>query len=469
MVRSGSVSRRVRLLDVGGGGGYASRVDYQEALSYILGFSDYERRSDPAWSPTRFSLARVERFCALLGRPQDAFPAVHIAGTKGKGSTAAMIHSALAATGLRVGLFTSPHLHCFRERIRVGAELIAEDDLASCTAAVVPHVERLHAEHSDLGQLTTFEVLSGVALLYFARRRVQAAVLETGLGGRLDATNVVRPLVAVITSISLDHTHVLGNTLEAIAREKAGIVKEEALVISPPQAPEALAPIEAACRAQRADLRLGGRDWRWWEEATANGAARLSVAGWFPTYEGLAPALRGRHQLLNAATAVAALEGLRERGLAVPRECIAAGLAAVRWPGRLEVIHERPTVVVDGAHNDDSARRLREALAEVFTYRRLILVLGISLDKDIAAIVRELVPAADHVVVARSHHPRAAPVDLLLRHCREQGATAAAAADVAAALALALAQATADDLICVTGSLFAVAEAREACGLHSVV
>ncbi len=457
------------MLDVGRGRSYASRVNYQEALSYILSFSDYERRSDPAWSPTRFSLARVERFCALLGRPQDAFPTVHIAGTKGKGSTAAMIHSALAAAGLRAGLFTSPHLHCFRERIRIGAELIAEEDLASFTAAVVPHVERLHAEHPDLGQLTTFEVLTGIALLYFAGRGVQAAVLETGLGGRLDATNVVRPLVAVITSISLDHTHVLGHTLAAIAREKAGIVKAEALVISPPQVPEALAEIEQACAAQRADLRLGGRDWRWWGETAASGGGHLAVAGWFATYEGLAPALRGRHQLLNAATAVAALEGLRERGLAIPRECVAAGLAGVRWPGRLEVVHERPTVVVDGAHNDDSARRLREALAEVFTFRRLFLILGVSLDKDIAAIVRELVPAAAHVVVARSRHPRAAPVELLLRHCRELGVEAAAAPDIAAALSLALAQATAEDLICVTGSLFAVAEAREACGLHSVV
>ena len=444
-------------------------MNYEEALAYIQGFSDYERRTDPAWSPTRFSLERVERFCALLGRPQDAFTSVHVAGTKGKGSTAAMIHNALATAGRRPALFTSPHLHCFRERIRIGQELIAEEELAALTAELVPYVDRLHADYPDLGRLTTFEVLTGLAFLYFARQGVKVAVLETGLGGRLDATNVVRALVSVITSISLDHTQVLGNTLAAIAREKAGIVKSGGLVISPPQAPEALAVLEEVCRAREAELRLGGRDWRWWEEPKADGQTRLAVGGPFTTYHGLEVALRGRHQHLNAATAVAALEALRERGLAVPRLAVEEGLRTVRWPGRLEVLQERPTIVVDGAHNDDSARRLREALAEEFHYRRLILVLGASLDKDISSIIRELAPAADHVVVARSHHPRSAPAEGLLARCRALGVAAEAGGDVAAALALAREQAGADDLICVTGSLFVVAEAREAFGLNTVV
>ena len=444
-------------------------MDYQEALRYILGFSDYERRKDVAWSPARFSLARVERFCALLGRPQDAFPSVHIAGTKGKGSTAAMIHSSLGAAGLCAGLYTSPHLHDFRERIRIGDELIAEGELAALTARVAPHVDRLHAEWPGLGQLTTFEVLTAVAFLHFAERKVDLAVLETGLGGRLDATNVARPLVAVITSISLDHTHVLGDSIAAIAREKAGIIKDGALVIAQPQAEEALAAIEEACRRRGADLRLGDRDWRCWEEAAGDGRPRLGVGGWFAAYHGLAPALLGRHQMLNAATAVATLEALRERGLNLPREAVARGLACVRWPGRLEIVRERPTVVVDGAHNDDSMRRLREALRELFSYRRLIVVLGTSLDKDIGAIVREIAPAADHVIVARSRHPRAAPVELLLERCRGQIASLAAAPDIASALEMALARAGEEDLICVTGSLFAMAEAREAFGLRSIL
>lgn len=442
-------------------------VNYDEALAYIYGFSDYERRKDVAWSPTRFSMERVERFCDLLGRPQHAFPSVHVAGTKGKGSTAAMLHSALVADGLRAGLFISPHLHDFRERIRVGHDLIPPEDLAALTTEVAPYVDRLHAEQPEVGQMTTFEVLTAVAFLHFARRNVPVAVLETGLGGRLDATNVVRPLVAVITSISLDHVNVLGNTIAAIAREKAGIIKDGAVVVSPPQPAEALAVLEEFCRERGAELRLGGRDWRWWEEKEGDGPARLAVAGGFAAYHGLAPGLRGRHQLMNAATAVVALEAMRERGLAVARESVATGLATVRWPGRLEVLRERPTLVVDGAHNGDSARRLREALAEEFRYRHLWLVLGISSDKDVDAILRELVPVADNVVAARSHHPRALPAETLAEHCRGYRATVRTAPDIAAALALVQARANADDLICVTGSLFAAAEAREAFGLSS--
>jgi dihydrofolate synthase/folylpolyglutamate synthase len=238
-------------------------------------------------------------------------------------------------------------------------------------------------------------------------------------------------------------------------------------VVSPPQPPEALAVLEEVCAERGAELRLGGRDWRWWEETDAEGRARLAVAGPFEPYRGLAPALRGRHQLLNAATAVVTLEALREGGIVVPRAKVAEGLAGVRWPGRLEVLREWPTVVVDGAHNDDSARRLREALPELFRYRQLWLILGASSDKDVDAIVREIAPAADHIVASRSRHPRSLPVEQLAEHCRGYSAEVQTAPDIAAALNLALAQAAPEDLICVTGSLFAVAEAREAFGLRA--
>ncbi|MHB1006755.1 MAG: bifunctional folylpolyglutamate synthase/dihydrofolate synthase [Chloroflexota bacterium] len=443
-------------------------MNYEESLAYILGFSDYERRRDPAWSPTRFSLERVEQFCATLGRPQDAFPSIHIAGTKGKGSTAAMLHGALMAAHLRAGLYTSPHLHDFRERIRIDRHLIPADDLARLTTMLAPLVSAFEAARPEMDKLTTFEVITALAFLYFQEQAVDVAVLEAGLGGRLDATNVVHPLVSIITSISMDHTNVLGDSLGAIAREKAGIVKEGGLVVSPPQPPEALAVLEEVCRERGAALRLGGRDWRWQAEPGEGRALRLTVEGPFPTYRHLAPALLGRHQLLNAATAVVAMEALREGGLALPREAVAAGLAQVRWPGRLEILRERPTVVVDGAHNDESARRLREALGELFPHRQLWLILGMSSDKDVAGIVRELAPAAAHVIATRSHHPRSAPAEALAEQCRPYAEVVETAPDVASALATATAQAGPEDLICVTGSLFAMAEAREAYGLTSV-
>ncbi|MHB1133132.1 MAG: bifunctional folylpolyglutamate synthase/dihydrofolate synthase [Chloroflexota bacterium] len=440
-------------------------MEYQEALDYILGLSDYERSIGGSWPATRFSLERVARLCELLGRPQDVYPCVQIAGTKGKGSTAAMIAAALGAAELRVGLFTSPHLHCFRERVRLGEEMIPEGELARLVDEIKPRAEELQALAPELGTLTTFEVLTALALLYFARAHVDVAVLEVGLGGRLDATSVVRPAVAAITSISLDHTHILGDTLGQIAREKAGIIKPGAFVVSSPQATEAAQVLDEVAAAQSAELLLGEREWRWWQEGGRGGAQRLVVTGGLGTFRGPLPALLGRHQLGNAATAVVVLQALRVWGLRLPDEAIATGLATVRWPARFEVAGRRPWVVIDGAHNDDSAWRLREALAEQFPDQRLFLVLGTSADKDLAGIVAALAPAASEVLCTRSRHPRSASVESLLALCQAQGVVARPAADVATALRQALTLAGPEDVVCAAGSLFVAAEAREALGL----
>lgn len=459
-------ARSQTALTAAGSARYAWRVDYKDALAYILSFSDYERSIGGTWPATRFSLARVEILCDLLGRPQDDYPVVQVAGTKGKGSTAAMLQAALGAAGLRAALFTSPHLHNFRERIRLGAAMIPEATLAELVTELRPAIDRLRERAAELGLVTTFEVLTALALLYFSRARADVAVLEVGLGGRLDATSVARPRVAVITAISLDHMHVLGNTVAEIAREKAGIIKEGALVVSSPQVTEAAEVLVAVCRERRANLLLGGRDWQWREDDWLPDRPGLAVRGPYGELAGLRPVLLGRHQLVNAATAVVALQALRGLGGPVVEDAaIAAGLSEVRWPGRLEVVPGRPTIVVDGAHNDDSARRLREALGELFPGRRLFIILGTSADKDLPAIVGELAPAADRVICTRSRHPRSAPSERLARLCREQGATAEEATDVAAALARARQLAQPDDVICATGSLFVVAEAREALGL----
>ncbi|MHB1133665.1 MAG: bifunctional folylpolyglutamate synthase/dihydrofolate synthase [Chloroflexota bacterium] len=443
-------------------------MDYIDTLLYINTLTDGEREHQ--WDAARRELgpARMARLCELLDRPQDTFLSVHVAGTKGKGSTAAMIQNSLVAAGVRAGLYTSPHLHTMLERIKLNRRLIDEEDMAAAAELAVPAVERLHAESPELGRVTAFELITAMAFLFYARKDVRVAVLETGMGGRLDATRVAAGPVAVITAVSRDHMAALGETLAAIAREKAGLVKAGATLVSPAQAPAVEATLEEVCAALPARLLLGGRDWRWQEEHDSAGRPLFSVASNLGHYRGLGPALLGAHQRSNAAGAVVALQSLRELGVGVSDEAIGTGLATVRWPGRLEVVGREPTVVLDGMHNADSARRLREALGDVFRYERLTLVLGISADKEIGAIVPELAPLAHRLIVTRSSHYRAAPLEALVAACREVGLNPETAETPVDALALARAGAGPRDLICVTGSLYLVAEAREACGLESV-
>ncbi|MBI3978739.1 MAG: bifunctional folylpolyglutamate synthase/dihydrofolate synthase [Chloroflexi bacterium] len=441
-------------------------MNEQEALDYILGFTDYERSKTERYSAEQFHLSRMARLLAELGDPHRRIPAVHIAGTKGKGSTAAMIASALRAAGYRVGLFTSPHLHHFRERIQLDGEPIAPAEFAALVERVRPAVERVMAEACH-GPVSTFEIATALAFCFFAERDADFQVLEVGLGGRLDATNVVHPLVATITSVSLDHTHILGSTIEAIAREKAGIVKAGGVVVAAPQRPEAMAVIAATAEAQGARLVRVGADVtfaaaeppaRLRPGEAAGIGQRLVVTGRLGRYELRIPLL-GRHQQENAAAAVATLECLAEQRVRVTPAAIRQGLETVRWPGRLEIIGSRPLVVADGAHNPDSARRLAEALREYFDYRRLFLILGASADKDVAGIVGELVGVADLILATRSHHPRAAEPVWLAQLVEQAGGPAEICLTVEAALDRAHSLAGPDDLICVTGSLFVAAEA----------
>ncbi|MBA7693584.1 Folylpolyglutamate synthase [subsurface metagenome] len=307
----------------------------------------------------------------------------------------------------------------------------------------------------NYGELTTFEILTALAFAFFRERRVDFQVLEVGLGGRLDATNVVTPRLSVITSISLDHAEVLGDSLAKIAREKAGIIKPGALVVSAPQPGEAEVVIAEVCRHNRAGLIAVGRDVTWKNLTSDLAGQSFEVTGKAGSYQLTIPLLGG-HQLENAATAVAALEAL-----GIGHDDIARGLAQVRWPGRLEVLRHEPLFLVDGAHNADSARRLREAIEEYLTFDRLILIAGASSDKDIAGIVGELAPLSSLIIVTRSRHPRALAPALLLDELERQGAKGEMAESVSSAVERALAIAKPGDLICATGSLFVAAEARE--------
>jgi dihydrofolate synthase/folylpolyglutamate synthase len=431
-------------------------MNYPAALDYVLSFADYERAPRSA---VVFDLRRMEMLLERLGNPEVGAIPIQVAGTKGKGSTAAMIASILTRAGYKTGLYTSPHLHAFTERIQVGGAPITEDEFARLVDVLKPEVEVVN-KLGAFGQLTTFELLTALTFAYFKEKGVDFQVLETGMGGRLDATNVVKPGVSVITSISFDHTEVLGNTLTQIATEKAGIIKPGSIVVSSPQFPEAKAVIEGVCRERGVKLVKVGSDVTWRRGAFSSEGQSFKLNGIKGKYN-LSLPLLGGYQLENAATAVAAVEILAEWGVVVSVESIASGLAQVHWPGRLQVLKQKPWFIVDCAHNAYSAKRLAEALREYFDFDRAVLILGVSSDKDIAGIVAELVPLSSIVIVTCTHHPRALESARLAAEFSKRGITPEVVGDVTSAVDLALARAKPEDLICATGSIFVVAEVME--------
>ncbi len=432
-------------------------MNYQEALEYILRFADYERlpRSGIVWD-----LRRMDRLLARLGDPQLKPRTVHVAGTKGKGSTAAMMAAILKQAGYRTGLYTSPHLLAFTERIQVDGSPISEGDWARLTEIIQPEVEAVNAA-GEFGELTTFEILTAMAFLHFARIGADYQVLEVGLGGRLDATNVVRPQVAVITSISYDHTDVLGDTLAKIAGEKAGIIKPGCVAVSSPQQPEAMAVLEKVCRERGVKLIKTGDAMAWRETGFDAGGQTFTLKSQKQNYDLKIPLL-GTHQLENAAAAVAAAEALADLGTKITAEHIAAGLAGVRWPGRLQVLRNQPWIVVDSAHNTDSMRRLGQALKKYFIYDKLTLILGFGGDKDIGGMVAEAAALADDIILVRSRHPRAVSAAELAEKFTQHGIKPKTVENVAAALRTARAAAAPGDLIAAAGSVFVIAEVLEA-------
>ena len=365
-----------------------------------------------------------------------------------------MIASALSAAGYRTGLYTSPHLHTFRERITVDGGMISEEEFSALTEKLQPEIDEVNRRH-NYGEITTFEILTALAFAFFAERLVDFQVLEVGLGGRLDATNVVMPRIAVITSISLDHAEVLGASLAKIAGEKAGIIKPGALVISAPQPKDVACVIEEVCRHNGVSLITVGRDVTWRKVKSDLSGQFFEVKGNAGSYKLIIPLL-GEHQMENAAVAVAALEALD-----IGAKDIARGLAQVQWPGRLEILRHEPLFLADGAHNADSANRLRETIEKYLHFDRLILILGASSDKDIAGIVGELAPMSSLAIVTRSRHPRALAPASLLEELEKQGVKGELAESVSSAAERAMEMAGPRDLICATGSLFVAAEARE--------
>ena len=434
-------------------------MNYSQAEDYLNTFTNYEQIPGITYASSDYSLRHVEELLRRMGNPQLAARTIHIAGTKGKGSVAAMIAQVLSDSGYKTGLYISPHLHTLRERISMGSVLISEAEFAAVMDEVKPFVEAMKLD-SNFKQLTYFEALTALAFAYFKKKQVDFQVLEVGLGGRLDATNVARPAVCIITSISLDHTQILGNSLGEIAREKAGIIKPGCWVVLSPQPIEAASVISDICREKEAKVIQVGKDVTWYKTDGDLHHQSLVIEGRAKIYQVGIPLL-GDFQLENAAAAVATLEVLTADGLAISATDITQGLARVKWPGRFHIMQENPIVLVDGAHNVASMRGLVSNIEKYFNYERVFLVFGTSCDKDIAGIINELVALSPQVIIAQAGHTRAAPLLMLAEEFSKRGIEPDIGKTVPEAISRALSLADRTDIICVTGSLFVVAEALD--------
>ena len=413
-------------------------MTYQETLAYLSSLDKIG---------IRLGLDPILRLLRRLGNPQNTYPVILVAGTNGKGSVASMIASIMATGGHKTGLYTSPHLIDLRERIRIDGSMISREEMTACTEQVRRQLRE---------PVSYFEFLTAVALLHFRRQETDVAVLEIGLGGRLDATNVVVPLVSVITNISLEHRDYLGNTLEEIAREKGGIIKPEGRCLTAASQRSVIATLEGICRDKGATFRRLGRDIHYRSHPDGS----FSYRGIGRRHERLACPLIGRHQVVNATLAVGAVEWIAEAGIAVDKGAVVEGLAKTRWEGRLELLQRDPQVLVDGAHNPAGVAVLSRALKNDFAYRRLWLIFGVLSDKDYRTMARRLFPLAHAVILTRPVSSRSLPLESLMSAAADIHQNVEAIEDPGAALAAALSRAASGDLICVTGSLYLVGEIK---------
>jgi len=442
--------------------------EYQERLSFLYNRLNYERIGMPR-SSEELRLSRMRKLLRLLGDPHEGLRILHVAGTKGKGSTSVMLAAALSAHGIRTGLFCSPHLHRLEERFAIDGVMATSEELIALTDAVRPAVEQLDADSSDALSRgpTFFEITTAMGLLHFARKQAEAVVLEVGMGGRLDSTNVVHPELSVITTISFDHTKQLGNTLEQIATEKAGILKRDRPAMSGVTQPEARAAIRRIAAERRCRLREVEVDYQYQFHPASPPLDRptpgqVQVRTWARDWGVLDVPLLGAHQAGNVALVLASLDALAERGWSIDPEVVTRGFSRVQWPARVEVLGEAPWVVVDCSHNVASAQALADTLRSCFPTTRRTLIFGTSRDKDLRGQLEALVPCFDQFIATRYlENPRSVPAEEVAEALRELGCSPVQTTEEPAeALEVARRLTDPGSLICATGSLFLAAETR---------
>lgn len=474
-VRSGSTPRRTALSgrrrkaalpgkvlhrQVRAPGSHPAQSAYQKATRFLASLSDYERLRIVRYNSDNFNLDRMRILLKRLGNPQDDFKSVHVAGTKGKGSTCAMCCSMLQATGYKVGLYTSPHLIDIRERMTIDGQMISHADFAR----IVRLVERASAKMRT--RPTYFDVLTAVAFKWFAEQGVEIAIVETGLGGRLDSTNVLKPEVTAITSISKDHMQQLGNTLAAIAGEKAGIFKQGVPALTVIQPPEVENVFRQAAEKVGAPFDICGKtiefSYRFESSRMVGPHNRICLTTPNSRFEHLPVPLIGEHQAINCGLALSIIDRLKMRGIPINDNRVMEGLAKAQLPGRMEMLSQMPRLLVDGAHNAASLEALMKAIGQHIPYDSMVVIFGCCGDKDIAGMLQQITGGADKVIFCPIKNIRTAdPEELAARYIELYGKMAQVAPSLEDALHIANRAVTKEDLICITGSFYLVGEAKK--------
>lgn len=432
---------------------------YRSALSYLDSLVNWERVISPNYNSSNFGLARIGRILSALGNPHKKFKSAHIAGTKGKGSTSNMLAEMIRACGIKVGLYTSPHLLDVRERIMVDGTMISESAFAKAVAAVAAV-----AAKAKVPSPTYFEVMTAAAFKHFADVGVEIAVVETGLGGRLDATNVVTPEVVGITSISFDHMAQLGGTLDAIAREKAGVIKKGVPVVSAPQRDNVKQVLSETAESRSAPLRYCDENvdfsYRFEFSRAAGRHARVCLTTPTSRFEHVQVPLLGEHQAVNCTLALGMLDVLKSRGLRIDDQLAVQGLGLVNLPGRMQMINENPRILIDGAHNAASIDALMRGIGQNITYDSMVVIFACHRDKDIPGMIRRLQLGADKVIFTSTGTPRSAePAELAAQYMEHSGKMVQVAEDLEEAMQIAMRAVSREDLICITGSFYLIAQA----------
>lgn len=416
-------------------------MNYQQAVDFLFSLEKFG---------IKLGLENTFSLMKRLGNPHLKFASVHVAGTNGKGSCCAMLYSILRKAGYSCGIYTSPHLVDFRERIRIDESLIEKDYLTDFISDLKGKILKK--------KYTFFEVITALAFSYFADRKIELAVVETGLGGRLDSTNILKPEVAIITNIGLEHTDRLGKTLEKIAREKAGIIKDNVPTVTSIEREKPFKVIESLCRQKKSELFSVFKDCKWVIEESSIEGIKFNLKTRTDTYSGIKLNLAGEHQVRNAACAILVIENLTRQGFKVDKKAILLGLSKVDWPGRLEIYRKNPLVILDVAHNPDGINNLVSALKKLLPDKKIYFVFGVMDDKNYRTMLQIMSGIAKKIILTQPDYHRSTRLDLLTDTARKLGLRYSAVSGVKEAYQSALKKMKKDDVLCVTGSHFTVGE-----------